>query len=171
MKIAIFGGTFDPIHDGHIGIIKKLIDIKMDKVIVIPTNIKYYKKNNVVSSYYERVEACKEALKDLNNVEVSLIEENISEDEGFADILAKLKEIYSNDELYTVVGSDSFNYLNKWRHYELIPKLSKIVVATRPNFAIDNNIGIDYIRLDVNYNISSTEIRNNLAKENKLWSI
>lgn len=162
MKIAIFGGTFDPIHEGHIGIINKLLEINMDKVIVIPTNVKYYKKNTAMYSYIERVEMCKVATKDIANVEVSLIEEEISDDEGFSDTLLKIKALYPNDEIFTVIGSDSFNYINRWRRYELIPKLSKIIVATRPNFEIDNNINIDYIRLDVNYDISSTIIRNNM---------
>lgn len=164
MKIAIFGGTFDPIHKGHIGIIDKLIEMNMDKVIVIPTNVNYYKKNKTMYSYLKRVELCKAALNNLKNVEVSLIEEKIRDDEGFADTLLKIKELYPNDEIYTVIGSDSFNYINKWRRWELIPKLSKIIVATRPNHTISDEINIDYIRLDVSFDISSTEIRNNIKK-------
>jgi len=164
MRIAIFGGTFDPIHMGHIGIINKLIEMDMDKVIVIPTNVNYYKKNKTMYSYLKRVELCKAALYNLKNVEVSSIEESIRDDEGFADTLLKIKELYPNDEIYTVIGSDSFNYINKWRRWELIPRLSKIIVATRPNYTISDEINIDYIRLDVSFDISSTEIRNNIKK-------
>lgn len=164
MRIAIFGGTFDPIHMGHIGIINKLIEMDMDKVIVIPTNVNYYKKNKTMYSYLKRVELCKSAVYNLKNVEVSSIEESIRDDEGFADTLLKIKELYPNDEIYTVIGSDSFNYINKWRRWELIPRLSKIIVATRPNYTISDEINIDYIRLDVSFDISSTEIRNNIKK-------
>ena len=165
MKIAIFGGTFDPIHEGHITIIKELLNLKMDKIIVIPTNVKYYKKNDSMFDYIKRVELCKQALKDLSNVEVSTIEENIGNDEGFADTLRRLKQIYPNDDLYTVIGSDSYNYINTWRKWETIPKLSKIIVATRPHFKINDDISLDYIRLDINVDISSSEIRTKLSKE------
>ena len=49
MKIDIFGGTFDPIHKGHLNIILNLFNkLNIDKVIIVPTNVKYYKKNNLL---------------------------------------------------------------------------------------------------------------------------
>lgn len=165
MNIAIFGGSFDPIHKGHLEIIKKLfLDFKMDKVIVIPTNVSYYKKNRAMFTYDKKIEICKlviendQQLKNLN-IEVSDIERTIREDEGFAHTILRLKDIYPNDQLYTVIGSDSYNYLNTWRKYELIPQNSKIIVAKRPENEILESVGIDYLVLEMNNENSSTEIR------------
>ena len=57
MRVAIFGGSFDPIHRAHMEIIKRLIyELKMDKVIIVPTNVTYYKKNNQMLTFNERLE-------------------------------------------------------------------------------------------------------------------
>lgn len=165
MKIGIFGGSFDPIHKGHLEIINKLFnDFKMDKVIVIPTNVSYYKKNKAMFTYDKKLEICKLVIEnDANlkslNIEISDIERTMKDDEGFAHTILRLKDIYPNDELFTVIGSDSYNYLNTWRKYELIPENSKIIVAKRPENEINNSVGIDYSVLEMNNDNSSTEIR------------
>lgn len=165
MKIAIFGGTFDPIHSGHLEIIKRLfIDYSIEKVIVIPTNVSYYKKNNSMFSYDERLKLCTMAIKNdlfLSNKDIIIsdIERNIKKDEGYAHTLIKIKNNYPNDELYTVIGSDSYNYLNTWRSYEDIINNSKLIVVTRPNNYIDEKINISYLKLELNNQASSTKER------------
>ena len=165
MKIVIFGGSFDPIHKGHLEIIRKLfVDFKMDKVLLIPTNVSYYKKNRAMFTYDKRIELCNLIIKndpffEKLDIEISDIERNISENEGFAHTLIKLKDKYSKDDLYTVIGSDSYNYLNTWRSFDYIPKLSKIIVAKRPDNIIDESIGIEHLVLDMNNSQSSTAIR------------
>ena len=166
MKIAIFGGSFDPIHKGHIEIVKKLFsDFNMDKVILIPTNVSYYKKNRAMFTYDKRIEICNlMVLKEFDgyDVIVSDIERDILDTEGFAHTLVKLNKIYPNDELYTVIGSDSYNYINTWRSYELILELSKIIVAKRPCNVIDDKMGIEHMVLEMNNDNSSTNIRKNI---------
>jgi nicotinate-nucleotide adenylyltransferase len=170
MKISIFGGSFDPIHKGHLEIIGKLFDdFNMDKVIVIPTNVSYYKKNKAMFTYDKKIEICKLVInndKKLNglNIEVSDIERTIKDDEGFAHTILRLKDIYPNDELFTVIGSDSYNYLNTWRKYELIPQNSTIIVAKRPENEISTSVGIDYLVLEMNNENSSTEIRKKIIE-------
>lgn len=163
MKIALFGGSFDPIHMGHLKIIKALInELNVDKVLVIPTNVNYYKKNNLMFTYNQRLDFCRLMTNDIDNVEVSEIERNIKDDEGFSDTVIKLKEMYPLDELLTVIGSDSYNYINTWRRYNLILDNSKLVVVTRPNQNIDSNMGIEHIKLELNEDISSTMIRESI---------
>jgi nicotinate-nucleotide adenylyltransferase len=165
MKIGIFGGSFDPIHKGHLEIIGKLFDdFHMDKVIVIPTNVSYYKKSKAMFTFDKKLELCTLAINNSDklsglNIEVSDIERTIKEDEGFAHTILRLKDIYPNDELYTVIGSDSYNYLNTWRSYQLIYENSKLIVAKRPENRIDESIGIKHLVLEMNNDNSSTEIR------------
>lgn len=168
MKIAIFGGTFDPIHKGHLLIIKKLFEqFDMDKVLIVPTNIKYYKRNNQMFTFEQRIKYCQEKINNDKyfmdkDIEVMDIEKNIGIDEGYAHTLKRIKELYLNAELYTVIGSDSYNYINSWRSYELIFQLSKLIVAARPGSVIDGSMGIEYLLLEMNDDTSSTDIRNKI---------
>ena len=170
MNIAVFGGSFDPIHKGHLEIISKLFDdFHMDKVIVIPTNVSYYKKNKAMFTYDKKIEICKLVIENNPklskcNIEVSDIERTIKDDEGFAHTILRLKAIYPNDILYTVIGSDSYNYLNTWRKYELIPQNSKLIVAKRPENEIDDKVGLEYQVLEMNNENSSTEIRKKIIE-------
>ncbi len=165
MKIAFFGGSFDPMHSGHLEIINKLFTDKlMDKVIVIPTNVSYYKKSKAMFTYDKKIEICKMMIEnnsDLSklNIEVSDIERDILDTEGFAHTILKLKKMYPTDELYTVIGSDSYNYINTWRSYEHIYELTNIIVAKRPENIIRDDIGIKYDILEMNNENSSTDIR------------
>ena len=171
MRIAIFGGSFDPIHKAHIAIINKLFnELFMDRVLIIPTNITYYKKNKAMLTYNERLELCKMAIKEVSSlankdIVVSSLEENIGQNEGFSSTVIRVKEMYPNDELFTVIGSDSYNYITSWIKYEGIINNSKLIVATRPGSIIDKEgIGIDYIEMPLNDDISSTKIRKNIRE-------
>ena len=169
MKIAIFGGTFDPIHKGHLEIVKELFkSFGMEKVIIIPTNITYYKKNKALLTYNMRLMLCKMALNqslELNGKDicVSDIERNIGVNEGFSSTVIKIKYKYPNDDLYTVIGSDSYNYLKTWIKYEGIIDNSKLIVVRRPGASINKEYNIPYLELPLDMDISSTDIREELT--------
>ncbi len=165
MKIAIFGGSFDPMHYGHVDIVRNLLG-KYDKVIVTPTNVSYYKKNTAMFTFNQRIEMCKLMLEKEfgEKIIVSDIEKDIREDEGFSHILLKLKKLFPNDELYTVIGSDSYNYIYKWRNYQDIITNSKLVVITRPGYEISNKLNIPYDKIELSNDISSTKIRNKIIE-------
>ena len=168
MKIALFGGTFDPIHKGHLEIIKELFKtLGMDKVIIIPTNITYYKKNKALLTYNMRLELCKMALNQSlelkgKDVCVSDIEANIEANEGFSSTVIKFKKEYPNDSLYTVIGSDSYNYIKTWIKYEGIIDNSNLIVVRRPGASINKEYNIPYLELPLDMDVSSTDIREEL---------
>lgn len=170
MKIAIYGGTFDPFHDGHLEIIKRLSE-RFDKVIVVPTTIRYYKKNAQMFAFDERFNVAKAKCEKFENVEVSDVERFAESSWRFIDTLRKLtsgKTISSLDdyEYYVAIGSDSFQKFKTWCDYEEILKRAKILVFRRPGFEDDfpTDIPYEYIE-DIDMNISSTEIREKLREE------
>ena len=166
-NIVIYGGSFDPWHSAHYEIVKRLSE-KYDKVIVVPTTIRYYKKNKCMFSFDYRYEKVKEALADFKNVEVSEIEREAPNDWRFIDTLRKLtsgKKMESLDEFkyYVAIGSDSFQSFKTWYGWEEILKKANLIVFRRPDYE-DNfpqDIPFTYIS-DINMNISSTQIRKNL---------
>ena len=166
-KIAIYGLSADPLHKGHLEIIKYLSE-HFDKVIVVPTTVRYYKKNIQMFSFNERFETVKKKCECFKNVEVDDIERNAPDSWRYIDTLRKLssgKIVKSLDECqyYTVMGSDSWQNFPTWESYEEILKRSKILVFKRPGYE-DNFPDLPFEYVDMNVDISSTEIREKMRK-------
>ena len=166
-KIAIYGLSADPLHKGHLEIIKYLSE-HFDKVIVVPTTVRYYKKNIQMFSFNERFETVKRKCECFKNVEVDDIERNAPDSWRYIDTLRKLssgKIVKSLDECqyYTVMGSDSWQNFTTWKSYEEILKRSKILVFKRPGYE-DNFPDLPFEYVDMNVDISSTEIREKMRK-------
>ena len=166
-KIAIYGLSADPLHKGHLEIIKYISE-HFDKVIVVPTTVRYYKKNIQMFSFNERFETVKRKCECFKNVEVDDIERNAPDSWRYIDTLRKLssgKIVKSLDECqyYTVMGSDSWQNFTTWESYEEILKRSKILVFKRPGYE-DNFPDLPFEYVDMNVDISSTEIREKMRK-------
>lgn len=165
MNIAIFGGTFDPIHPGHINIIKQLSE-KFDKVIVVPTTVrlKVFKKNEQMLSFNERFEMAKEKCKPFANVEVSDLERNVGDDWRFINTLRSLTSGHIMKEIehyYVAIGADNFVRFKEWEDWEEITKIAKLVVFGRPGYN-DNFPDIEHEYVAMDMDISSTKIRERL---------
>ena len=173
MKICIFGGTFDPIHKGHLHIAKNaLSEFSLDKVIFMPSGVSYMKKD--VTPSIHRFNMIKEAIKGIDGFEISDIE---IKREGYtytADTLDQLKIIYPSDDLYFLIGTDTLFMIEKWYKFEYLLENLKFLVADRNDpesmkkadeLKDKYNADIQFMNCDF-YNISSTELRKEIADTN-----
>lgn len=173
MRIAIYGGSFNPMHIGHEKIVDYVLNnLNMDKIIIIPVGIPSHRENNLEQSD-TRLKICKEIFKGNKKIEVSDIEIK-SEGKSYTyDTLLKLMVLYGeNNEFFEIIGEDSLKSLKTWKNYEELLKICKFIVFRRKD---DKNIQIDeeflnnkniIILENEYYNISSTEIRN-MVKNNE----
>ncbi len=173
MRIAIYGGSFNPMHIGHEKIVDYVLNnLNMDKIIIIPVGIPSHRENNLEQSY-TRLKICKEIFKGNKKIEVSDIEIK-SEGKSYTyDTLLKLMDLYGeNNEFFEIIGEDSLKSLKTWKNYEELLKICKFIVFRRKD---DKNIQIDeeflnnkniIILENEYYDISSTEIRN-MVKNNE----
>ena len=173
MRIAIYGGSFNPMHIGHEKIVDYVLNnLNMDKIIIIPVGIPSHRENNLEQSN-TRLKICKEIFKGNKKIEVSDIEIK-SEGKSYTyDTLLKLMVLYGeNNEFFEIIGEDSLKSLKTWKNYEELLKICKFIVFRRKD---DKNIQIDkeflnnkniIILENEYYDISSTEIRN-MVKNNE----
>ena len=173
MRIAIYGGSFNPMHIGHEKIVDYVLDnLNIDKIIIIPVGIPSHRENNLEQSD-TRLKICKEIFKGNKKIEVSDIEIK-SEGKSYTyDTLLKLIDLYGeNNEFFEIIGEDSLKSLKTWKNYEELLKICKFIVFRRKD---DKNIQIDeeflnnkniIILENEYYDISSTEIRN-MVKNNE----
>jgi len=167
MKIGILGGTFNPVHIGHLILAEEAREkLGLDKIVFIPTFLPPHKGNLNIAPADDRLKMLKLAIKGNKYFEVSDIEFRRKGYSYTIDTLKELKKIYSADELYFIIGSDLLKYLNEWKDLNEIIKMVKFVVATRPGFPFE---GIpDYMRtLPIRaVDVSAFEVRRCVA-ENK----
>lgn len=168
MKIGIFGGTFNPIHIGHINILKDIKKkLKLDVIYIIPTYITPDKKFVVERiSPKHRFNMVKLAVNETNLewLKISNYEFKKKEISYTFDTIRHFKSKFEEDDLYWIMGEDRYKNFDKWKNFNYIKNNAKIVVYRRKeklNEVILKDKDVLYLR-DKFYDISSTKILNEL---------
>lgn len=132
-SIVLFGGTFNPIHNGHIFMISECINnLKPDKFIVVPTNIPPHKQSSTnITSAVHRFNMCKLALDGIDGVEVSNYEINKPSVSYTYETIKHFKEVYNNSKINLLIGSDMMITFKEWNKYDKILNLSSLIVMPR----------------------------------------
>ena len=160
-EIAIIGGTFDPIHYGHLHVISEVAK-KFEKVIVIPTGNPWLKDHTPIASGEQRVAMTQIAVNSLNlgeKVQVSAIEVKRSGPSYAIDTVNELSKIYPDCQFTLVLGSDAASNLSKWHRSDELQKLVEVLVVKRPGVISSSFEEIEISAPD----LSSTQIRDKVA--------
>lgn len=166
MKLGILGGTFDPIHSGHLALARAAMSqFHLDKVLFIPAYIPPHKKNRTdVAPANVRRKMVEIAIKDQAGFEVSTIEIDRKGISYTSDTLRELKKIYPAAEFYLIVGEDSLRDLPSWKDIDDIRKTARVAAARRRASASgQEDADVLWIQMP-EYPISSSNIREELKK-------
>lgn len=171
-KIGLFGGTYDPIHKGHIKIAEIVLDkMKLDKIIFIPAGDPPHKQDKKVTEKSDRLNMVRLATEYNKAFSVSDYEINKKARSYSFDLINHFKSVYKEDELYFIIGGDSLYNIPTWYRYEELLGLCNFVVISRPDVKkknlLDKFSGKEkpprlFFIDDVSIPISSTEIRKKL---------
>lgn len=133
MKIGLIGGTFDPIHFGHLILAEHVREnCKLDKVIFIPTGLTPHKDEFQVVDSGIRLEMTRLGVKSNIFFEVNDIETYRQDKSYTIDTLKEMKKLYPKDQIYFIIGADSLFQLPTWKGYEKIISSTNLIVANRP---------------------------------------
>lgn len=158
-KIAIYGGTFDPIHKGHLHVITEVITRKIvDRILLIPAGEPALRDSAPSASAQDRRAMCQIALKDLAPevamfVEVNPIEILRSGPSYTIDTVAAVAQTYPDDQISLILGSDAFAKIDQWHRAPELKNLVEFVVIERPEFLGESNLQINAL------NVSATAVR------------
>ncbi|MBR5484899.1 MAG: nicotinate (nicotinamide) nucleotide adenylyltransferase [Oscillospiraceae bacterium] len=131
-KLGIFGGTFNPIHNGHINLALNVrAQLELDEILVIPANTPPHKQCSYLASAKDRIEMCRLACQDHDFLTVSDIEAVQQTKNYTVETLLKLHEMYKDSRFYLMMGSDMFLSFEKWYRYGDIMKLAVLCTAPR----------------------------------------
>ena len=180
MKIGILGGSFDPIHNGHLNMaLKSYEQYDLDEVWLIPNGNAPHKNADKMADANHRLAMCQLVAKQYPYIKTSDIELTSPEYSYTYITMTKLKERYPEHTFYFIMGADSLDYFDKWRKPEVIAEKAIILVVNRDDFSEnDLNIKIENINrlfpADIRIvhcpkvDVSSTELRQKLDKADVL---
>jgi nicotinate-nucleotide adenylyltransferase len=138
MKIGILGGTFNPIHIGHLILAEEAREkLELDKVIFVPAYLPPHKDDSDIAAAGERLTMLKLAIKGNGYFAVSDIEIKRDGRSYTIDTIKEFKIRYPHDDLYFIIGSDLLTYLEEWKDLAQIIKMVKFIAATRPGYPLE----------------------------------
>ncbi len=179
IKKAIFGGTFDPIHIGHIHIAyEALYRLKLDRIVFMPTGNPPHKLKKDITDALLRYNMVKDAIKSESKFTVSDYEINRPNLSYTYNTLEYFNNLEKHTQWYFLTGMDCLMDIQNWNKVEDIFKLCQFIVFNRPNFPaftmqsikeqkkkIEDRYSTEVIYLDAPLlDISSTNIRNSIRE-------
>ncbi len=135
-RVGLFGGTFDPIHFGHLRAAEEIKQIlELDKVYFIPTAISPHKVDTNVTPSSKRLEMLKLAIEGNKYFDLSEFELKSETPSYTIKTLEYFSKMEPAPELYFIVGNEQFDQIDTWRDYKRLFELSNFAVITRPGFS------------------------------------
>ena len=168
MRIALFGGTFDPVHNGHLTMAREAArrcEEELDRVLLIPAGKPPHKSIGPYAPYEDRFGMVELACDGLPRLEPSRLEEG--EQRSYTiDTIAKLRTVVSpDDDLYFLIGADAFADIETWRRWPDVVRAVEFIVVSRPRRKYDVPAEARVRRLDdLEVPTSSSEIRRKIAR-------
>lgn len=155
MKIAFFGGSFDPPHIAHELIVKKALEkLDVDKLIVMPSFLNPFKTRSVATPAM-RLKWMRKIFKGADRVVVDDFESTRGKPTPSIESIRYLKEKLHPSHIYLIIGADNLPKLSKWDSFDALSREVEFVIATRDAIAIDKK----YKTLNIKEGISSSRIR------------
>lgn len=159
MRVGLYGGTFDPIHNGHVHVIEQLIGRNIvDRLLVVPAGQPRLREHEPKATGDARRQMCQLAINSLapeikSKVEVNPIEVLRAGPSYTIDTVQAVAQTYPDDSIVVVVGTDAYTNIDQWHRAEELKKMVEFVVIDRPDFPGTPNLDVAAIA------VSATQIR------------
>ena len=163
-RVGIYGGTFDPIHLGHLHVITQLIEKNLvDQLLVVPAGLPLLRQNAPLATGQQRRTMCQLALADLpaeiaSKVQVNPIEILRTGPSYAIDTVEAVAQNFPDDTIVLVVGQDAAEKLDQWHRIDELREMVEFLIIARPGYTGD---GVDIGALQV----AATTIRQGLSAE------
>lgn len=166
MRLAIFGGTFDPVHKAHLAIASAAAGrFSLDRVLFVPAAHPPHKRGGTHASFADRLRMIDLAIAGDPRFEASRLEEGSKRSYSIDTIERVRATLSPGDELFFLIGADAFAELRTWHRWRDVVRAVRFIVVSRPGASYDVPEGAIADRIDsVQLPVSSSEIRTALAE-------
>jgi nicotinate-nucleotide adenylyltransferase len=146
MKLGLFGGSFDPIHRGHIAPVQAARrELGLDRVLYLPTAVPPHKPGRILAPAHARYAMVEMALLDEEGLYASTFELTLGRPAYTVETLEHFRRTLPalpampDTELVLIIGGDSYAELDRWVRWEEIPDLARLAVLTRPGWTLEES--------------------------------
>jgi nicotinate-nucleotide adenylyltransferase len=141
MKIAILGGTFDPIHNGHLAAAQSVaITFQVDEVHFVPAFSPPHKHVQQITSPFHRFAMVALATSPIDRFRTSTIEVDAFEKRYTVQTLEAMKRSYPSAQLLFIIGTDMYQELESWKDYRRLFELAHLAIVNRPGFSFREDL-------------------------------
>jgi len=139
LRLGILGGTFDPIHFGHLRIAEEICEeLELEKILLIPGALPPHKYRKSVTPFHDRLAMTRMAVKDSLLLEVLDLEGRRKGPSYSVETLREIHKLYKNNaEIFFIIGMDAFLEIKTWKEYKSLFDESNFVVLKRPGFSFE----------------------------------
>lgn len=169
-KTGIFGGAFNPVHNGHVRLAEEAAkQLKLKKLLIIPTFVSPH-KNTALAPFEDRMEMCRRAFSHIEGAEICDIEQRLGGTSYTINTVRALKSERPEEQLFLLIGGDMLFSFGEWYKYESLLKETKVCAVARDNDSLvdmmefANEMGRVRVLPTKAVEVSSTEIREKAAQ-------
>jgi nicotinate-nucleotide adenylyltransferase len=169
-RIALYGGTFDPVHLGHVEIARRVLELfEIEKVLFVPAQVAPHKMGRSVTEPIHRYAMLALATQNDPRLSISTFELDAPDRRYTVNTVEHFQGTIGNSaELFFIIGADSWSEIKTWREWDRLLTMINHIVVTRPGYEIDKTLPAPNARVlftdAVMKDISATDIRR-LASE------
>jgi nicotinate-nucleotide adenylyltransferase len=165
LRIAIFGGTFDPIHEAHVTVAREAArEFQLDSVLFVPAANPPHKSGATEAPYEDRLRMVELACEGEERLVPSRLEEGAAKSYSIDTIEKVRSQLAPGDEILFLIGADAFAEITTWRRWRDVVEAVEFIVVTRPGHDYAVPTGARVHRLEtLALPVSSSEIREKLA--------
>src|SRR6185369_13715853 len=138
-RVGIYGGTFDPVHNGHLEVARRVLELfELDEVIFVPACVPPHKRNVKLTSAFHRFAMVALALSADHRLLVSTIELDAPDRPYAVDTVAGMQN--ETRRLFFIVGADSWSEITTWHEWRRLVEMCDLIVVTRPGYAVEAKV-------------------------------
>jgi nicotinate-nucleotide adenylyltransferase len=148
-RIAVYGGSFDPVHFGHLAVAKSVVELfEIDELLFVPARHAPHKIERDVTHPIHRYAMLAIATQDDPRLLISTVELDATERKYTVETLSYLKTQFAESaELFFIMGADSWSEITTWREWQMLLRLTNQIVVTRPGYEVKTDADIETTRV------------------------
>jgi nicotinate-nucleotide adenylyltransferase len=138
-RVGIYGGTFDPVHNGHLEVARRVLELfELDEVIFVPACVPPHKRNANITSAFHRFAMVALATEADQRLLVSTIELDAPDRPYAVDTVERMQ--VETQRLFFIIGADSWSEITTWHEWRRLIAMCDLIVVTRPGYVVESQV-------------------------------